>query len=41
MRDSDVLDEFAFESLDNQLNSLLNEGLTVSISKGQQGAPIQ
>jgi hypothetical protein len=39
MRDSDVLDEFAFESLDNQLNSLLNEGLTVSISKGQQGAP--
>jgi hypothetical protein len=39
MRDSDVLDEFAFESLDKQLNTLLSEGLTVSISKGQQGAP--
>jgi hypothetical protein len=39
MHDKDVLDEFAFESLDNQLNSLLSEGLTVSISKGQQGAP--
>jgi hypothetical protein len=44
MRDSDVLDEFAFESLDKQLNSLLeseevSEGMTVSISKGQQGAP--
>jgi hypothetical protein len=43
--DSDVLDEFAFESLDNQLNALLendnkvSEGMTVSISKGQQGAP--
>lgn len=39
---------FAFEAWDNQLNSLLeskeqveqvNEGMTVSISKGQQGAP--
>jgi hypothetical protein len=45
MRDSDVLDEFAFEALDNQLNALLEskeevaEGMTVSISKGQQGAP--
>ena len=39
MRDSDVLDEFAFESLDRQLNELLSEGLTVSISKGQQGSP--
>lgn len=44
-RDSDVLDEFAFEALDNQLNALLEskeevaEGMTVSISKGQQGAP--
>jgi hypothetical protein len=43
--DNDVLDEFAFESLDNQLNALLesdnkvSEGMTVSISKGQQGAP--
>ena len=43
--DSDVLDEFAFESLDTQLNALLesdnkvSEGMTVSISKGQQGAP--
>jgi hypothetical protein len=43
--DSDVLDEFAFEALDNQLNALLEskedvaEGMTVSISKGQQGAP--
>ena len=39
------LDEFAFESLDKQLNSLLEsevkvaEGMTVSISKGQQGSP--
>ena len=44
MRDSDVLDEFAFESLDKQLNAILegkevSEGMTVSISKGQQGAP--
>ena len=45
MRDSDVLDEFAFESLDKQLNALLeseekvSEGMTVSISKGQQGTP--
>jgi hypothetical protein len=45
MHDSDVLDEFAFEALDNQLNALLEskeevaEGMTVSISKGQQGAP--
>ena len=36
---------FAFESLDKQLNALLEskeevaEGMTVSISKGQQGAP--
>jgi len=43
--DSDVLDEFAFEALDNQLNALLEskedvaEGMTVSISKGQQGSP--
>lgn len=38
------LDEFAFESLDKQLNALLNEdsvseGMSVSISKGQQGMP--
>ena len=39
------LDEFAFESLDKQLNALLeseekvSEGMTVSISKGQQGSP--
>ena len=39
------LDEFAFESLSSQLNSLLesetkvSEGMTVSISKGQQGSP--
>ena len=38
------LDEFAFESLDKQLNAILenkevSEGMTVSISKGQQGAP--
>ena len=45
MHDNDVLDEFAFEALDNQLNALLEskedvaEGMTVSISKGQQGAP--
>ena len=44
MHDSDVLDEFAFEALDKQLNAILEgkdvtEGMTVSISKGQQGAP--
>ena len=39
------IDEFAFEALDSQLNALLEskeevaEGMTVSISKGQQGAP--
>lgn len=43
--DSDVLGEFAFEAWDKELNSLLteseevNEGMTVSISKGQQGSP--
>ena len=45
MHDSDVLDEFAFEAFDNQLSALLeseekvSEGMTVSISKGQQGSP--
>jgi hypothetical protein len=44
MRDNDVLDEFAFEALDKQLNAILedkkvSEGMTVSISKGQQGSP--
>jgi len=44
MHDSNVLDEFAFEALDKQLNAILegkevSEGMTVSISKGQQGAP--
>jgi hypothetical protein len=34
-----VLDEYTFESLDKQLNALLNEGLSVSISKGNPGAP--
>ncbi len=39
------IDEFAFESLDNQLSALLTEseevteGMSVSISKGQQGMP--
>jgi hypothetical protein len=38
------LDELAFESLDNQLSALLEnekvaEGLSVSVSKGQQGMP--
>jgi hypothetical protein len=40
------IDEFAFESLDRELDRLLKEsdekieeGMTVSISKGQQGAP--
>jgi hypothetical protein len=38
------LEEFAFEALDKQLNALLEgkdvtEGMTVSISKGQQGSP--
>jgi len=36
-------DAFAFESLEKQLNALLegkvDEGMTVSISKGQQGSP--
>jgi hypothetical protein len=40
--DTSDLDEMAFESLDRQLNALLNEGsvsegISVSISKGQQG----
>ena len=46
MHDKDVLEnDFAFESLDKQLNALLEgkaevvEGMTVSISKGQQGMP--
>ena len=44
-KDDDVLEDSAFfESLDKQLSSLLeseevSEGMTVSISKGQQGAP--
>ena len=33
------IDEYAFESLDKQLNELLNEGLSVSVSKGQQNSP--
>jgi hypothetical protein len=33
------VDEYAFESWDNQLNDLLNEGLSVSVSKGQQNSP--
>lgn len=42
---SSKIDEFAFESWDKELNSLLtegeqvDEGMSVSISKGQQGAP--
>jgi hypothetical protein len=45
MSDKDVIDEFAFEAFDKQLNALLeseekvSEGMTVSISKGQQGSP--
>jgi hypothetical protein len=31
--------EYAFESWDNQLNDLLKEGLSVSISKGQENSP--
>ena len=44
--DRSNIDEFAFESLDRELDRLLKEsdekieeGMTVSISKGQQGAP--
>jgi hypothetical protein len=37
--DTSNIDEMAFESLDKQLNALLNEGVSVSISQGQQGAP--
>lgn len=37
--DYSTLDEYTFESLDNQLNALLNEGISVSISKGQENAP--
>jgi hypothetical protein len=42
---SSKIDEFTFESWDNELNSLLtegeqvDEGMSVSISKGQQGSP--
>lgn len=45
MHDKDVLETSMFESWDKELNNLLTEydtiqeGLTVSISKGQQGAP--
>ena len=39
MHDSDVLDEYAFESWDRQLNSLLNEGINVSVSKGNNNTP--
>jgi hypothetical protein len=45
MHDKDVLETSMFESWDKELNGLLTEydtiqeGLTVSISKGQQGAP--
>ena len=45
MHDSDVLEDNPFfESLDKQLNALLNEdsvseGMTVSISKGQENSP--
>jgi len=44
-KDKEVVESpFAFEALDKQLNALLEdkevtEGMTVSISKGQQGAP--
>jgi hypothetical protein len=44
-KDKEVLESpFAFEALEKQLNALLEdkevtEGMTVSISKGQQGAP--
>lgn len=43
--DTSSLEEYAFESLDKQLNALLNEGedlsegLSVSVSKGQQNSP--
>lgn len=43
--DNSSLEEYAFESLDRQLNALLNEsedlseGLSVSVSKGQQNSP--
>lgn len=33
------LDEYTFESLDSQLTALLNEGISVSISKDQENAP--
>jgi hypothetical protein len=38
MHDKDVLEgDFAFESLDKQLNDLLNEGLSVNMSQGLGG----
>jgi len=42
--DTSDIDEMAFESWDKQLSAILegkkvNEGMTVSISKGQQGSP--
>jgi hypothetical protein len=33
------LDEYTFESLDRQLDALLNEGVSVSISRGQENVP--
>jgi hypothetical protein len=40
MHDKDVLEgDFAFEAWDRQLNSLINEGFSVSISKGEPNSP--
>ncbi len=37
--DNSSLEEYAFESWDRQLNSLLNEGINVSVSKGNNNTP--
>jgi hypothetical protein len=40
MHDKDVLEgDFAFEAWDRQLNSLIKEGFSVSISKGEPNSP--
>jgi len=39
IRTEDSLDEYAFEAWDRQLENLINEGLSVSISKGNQNSP--
>ena len=39
MKLDEITQSIAFESLEKQLDALLNEGMTISMSQGQQGAP--